>query len=148
MKEHSMTPIAGSDYLQTEVLTATPQRLQLMLIDAAIRSTSYARQQFAAQNVEAAFPSLLRAQSIMAELLSGLRPQSKDDLVARVAAVYIFVYTVLVTANLEHSAEKLDDALRVLETERETWRRICEQLGSERHEATAGMSLAGASFEA
>ena len=35
-----MTPIAGSDYLQTEVLTATPQRLQLMLIDAAIRSTN------------------------------------------------------------------------------------------------------------
>jgi flagellar secretion chaperone FliS len=142
MKEHSMTPVAGTDYLETEVKTATPQRLQLMLLDAAIRSASQARNYFEQRNDEAAFTPILRAQRIMAELLSGLSPDSDAELVRRVAAVYLFIYRSLIAANLEHSAARLDDALRVLVIERETWRRVCEHLGSENHEAAG----AGAAF--
>jgi flagellar protein FliS len=146
MKEHCMTPIAG-DYLATEVMTATPQRLQLMLLEAAIRSASQARGALADGNHERAFPHLLRAQRIMAELLTGLKPTPNDGLVGQVASVYVFIYRSLVAANLERSTARLDDALRVLDTERETWRQVCQQLGSQRHPETVG-SLLGASFEA
>jgi flagellar protein FliS len=145
-----MTPVAGSDYRETEVMTATPQRLQLMLIDAAIRFASQARQYLEQQNNEAAFTPIVRAQRIMAELLCGLSPDPKDGLVRRVAAVYLFVYRSLVAANLEHNADRLDDALRVLQFERETWRRVCEVLGAECQEA-AGDAVTfslGTSFEA
>lgn len=143
-----MTPIVGSDYLETEVMTATPQRLQLMLIDAAIRSASQARQCLQRQNNEAAFTATLRAQRIMAELLSGLRSESKDGLVRRVASVYLFIYSSLVAANLERDAARLDDALRVLEVERETWRRVCEELGSENQQTAEATFSLGTSFEA
>jgi flagellar protein FliS len=143
-----MTPRAGSDSLETEVLTATPQRLHLMLIEAAIRSTSQARHHFAAQNREAGLASVLRAQTIMGELLAGLQPGPDDDLTPRVAAIYLFIYRSLIAANLEYNVAKLDDALRVLETQRETWRSVCELLGSQRHEDAASTSLAGTSFEA
>ncbi|HEX4142700.1 MAG TPA: flagellar export chaperone FliS [Pirellulales bacterium] len=146
-----MTPIAGTDYLETEVMTASPQRLQLMLIDAAVRSASQARQFLAQQDKQAALAPNLRAQRIMAELLSGLKPEpeSQDGLVGRVASVYLFIYRSLIAANAEHSTARLDDALRVLEIERETWRQVCEQLGAEHHESEAGSALSlGTSFEA
>jgi flagellar secretion chaperone FliS len=144
-----MTPVAGTDYLETEVMTATPQRLQLMLLDAAIRSASQARLYFEQKDDQAAFTPILRAQRIMAELLCGLSPESEDSLVRRVAAVYVFIYRALIAANLEHSTAKLDDALRLLEVERETWREVCEQLGAESHEATTGATFSmGTSFEA
>src|SRR5580704_2250856 len=97
-KEHSMTPVAGTDYLETEVLTASPQRLQLMLIDTAIRSASQGRHFLDRQNNKAALTPILRAQRIMAELLTGLNPESKseDGLVGRVAGVYLFIYRSLI----------------------------------------------------
>ncbi len=119
-----------SDYLQTEVMTATPQKLQLMLIEAAIRSASQARMHWANRQNDAACLALLRSQGILTELLVTLNPHSSDPLVSRVAATYLFVYRTLVKANLEHSQDHLDAALRVLEVERETWRQICEKLGS------------------
>ena len=119
-----------------------------MLIEAAIRATSQARHYFAEQNREAGLASVLRGQTIMGELLAGLRPGPDDDLTPRVAAIYLFIYRSLVAANLERSIAKLDDALRVLETQRETWRSVCELLGSQRHEDAASTSLAGTSFEA
>ena len=144
-----MTPVAGTDYLETEVMTATPQRLQLMLIDAAIRSASHARYYLAQQNNQAALTPILRAQRIMAELISGLSSDSQDGLVRRVAAVDLFIYRSLIAANLEHSTARLDDALRVLDVERETWRRVCELLGAESHEAAVGTTYSlGTSFEA
>lgn len=145
-----MVPVAGSDYLETEVMTATPQRLQLMLLDAVIRSANQARYHFERQNYSAALTPNLRAQRIMGELLVRLNSESKDELVRRMAAVYLFIYRSLVAANLERSTSKLDDALRVLDVERETWRSVCEQLGSEQHDAAgAGTTFAmGTSFQA
>ena len=75
MKEHSMTPVAGTDYLETEVMTATPQRLQLMLIEAAIRSASQARPISDTAEQPGGLTPILRAQRIMAELLTGLNPE-------------------------------------------------------------------------
>jgi flagellar biosynthetic protein FliS len=120
-----------------------------MLIDAAIRSASQARQCFEQQNNQAALTPILRTQRIMAELLTGLSPASEDGLVRRVAAVYLFIYRSLIAANLERSIARLDDALRVLQVERETWRRVCELLSAENQETAAGATFSlGTSFEA
>ncbi|HTU25326.1 MAG TPA: flagellar export chaperone FliS [Pirellulales bacterium] len=142
-----MTPVAGADYLETEVMTATPQRLQLMLLEAAIRFSSQARAALEQQDAQAAFLPILRAQRVMSELLIGLKPEPQEELVRRVAGVYLFVYRSLIAANLEHSIARLDDALRVLNFERDTWREVCQQLATETHFAGAGLSL-GTSFEA
>jgi flagellar secretion chaperone FliS len=144
MKERSMVP-TGNDYLATEVMTAAPQKLQLMLIEGALRVAGQARQFLADQQREAASRALIRSQSILAELLSGLDHRTADESVRRVAGVYLFIYRSLIAANLEQSEARLGDALRVLEIERDTWRMVCERLGSEdSHEFAGG----GASFEA
>jgi flagellar protein FliS len=136
---------SSTDYQYTEVMTATPQKLQLMLVEAALRHAGQARQHLAGQQFEAAHNALIRSQSILAELLGSLNPSSGDETVARVIGVYSFVYRSLIAANIERSEAKLNDALRVLMVERETWRLVCDRLGS-RSEQTA--VAVGASFEA
>jgi flagellar protein FliS len=130
-----MQPHARENYLVTEVLTATPQKLQLMMIEAAIRFGQQARQQWQEGKTQAASDSLIRCQQIMAQLLGGMKPELDPELVSRVAGVYVFVFNCFVHAHLNHDQQHLDDALSVLAEEQQTWRLVCEKLGSRRSES-------------
>ena len=84
-----MTHSATEDYLATEVMTAAPQKLQLMLIEAAIRSAERARQNWRDGNNEAAMEALCHAQKVVSELLSGLNREVDPKLVGKVASVAV-----------------------------------------------------------
>ena len=127
-----MQSSARDDYLTTEVMTAPPQKLQLMLIDTAIRSAERARAKWRENKEEEALEALIHAQRVVSEMLAGLNAEVDPELAERVASVYTFVFRNLMEANYEHDEKKLEDALRVLAIERETWRQVCEQLGSEK----------------
>jgi flagellar protein FliS len=125
----TMAPHApNQDYLATEVLTAPPQKLRLMLIEAAIRYISRARASWTAGYTEEGGELILRAQEIVGELLAALKPDATSELVRNVAALYVFVFRALVEAHVHRNAARLDDALRVLSVEAETWRMVCRQL--------------------
>ena len=120
-----MERFARDNYLSTEVLTATPQKLHLMLVEAALRFTQRGRQLWETGQDAAACDSLVRAQNIISQLMAGLNYESGCDIVPRLSGVYQFVFRTLLDANLHRDPEKLDEALRVLEIERETWREVC-----------------------
>ncbi|OHB65920.1 MAG: hypothetical protein A2V70_02985 [Planctomycetes bacterium RBG_13_63_9] len=135
---------ARDSYLATEVLTATPQKLQLMLIEAAIRFAERARADWQADDDEQAADALGRAQQVVGELLAGLNRQLDSPLVKKIASVYLFVFRNLMEASCQRDEKKLDDALRVLQVERETWCQVCRKLGGESPPdapATTGLSL-------
>ncbi len=67
-----MNPQGAQHYLRTRVLTATPERLQLMLYDGAIRFAEQGKAALARSDFEASHLSLTRAQKVIAEL-SGSR---------------------------------------------------------------------------
>ncbi|MEE8452725.1 MAG: flagellar export chaperone FliS [Thermoguttaceae bacterium] len=125
-----MSTSARENYLVTQVMTATPQKLQLMTIEAAIRSIEQTKRHWQASEDAEAAESLIRAQQVMGELLGALNRDDESDLVKKVAAIYLFVFRTLMEANLDRSEEKLNDALKVLKVERETWQQVCEKLGS------------------
>lgn len=129
-------------YLTTEVMTATPQKLQLLLIEAAIRFIQRTRQHWQAHEGEQACEAIIRAQEIIAYILGGLSSAQDVQLTRKVAGVYLFIYRSLMEANLQQNEAKLDDAIRVLEVERETWRQVCEQLGSSDAPAATAPAMA------
>jgi flagellar protein FliS len=131
-------------YLVTEVLTSTPQKLQLLLIEGAIRAIERTRQKWRAGDDEQAAESLIRAQEIVAQMLAGLNTDVDPELVKKVAAVYVYIFRSLVDSHLERDEKRLDDALRVLEVERGTWREVCARLGG-RHPAGGDAYLPQAS---
>jgi flagellar protein FliS len=136
-----MQPPAGSHYLETDVFTATPQRLQLMLIDGAIRFVARTRLLWQEGKNDQACESLIRAQQIVTQLLAALNDRIDPKLTCRVASIYLFVFRTLVDANLHRDVAKLDEVSRVLEIERETWRQLCEKLGSTTGAAGDGLDL-------
>lgn len=123
-----MTPAARDEYLSTEVLTASPQKLQLMLIDAAIRSVGRAQSLWTGERNEHLTRAILHSQALVAQLIAGLAPNHESPLVQRILSVYEFVYRSLVTAYRQRDRNRLADVIAVLEVERETWRQVCEQL--------------------
>ena len=141
-----MQPHIRDSYLSTEVMTATPQKLHLMLIEAAIRFTRMAMTCRENGQHELAGEANRRAQDIVTEMLSGLRPDFDAELVRRVASIYMFIYRKLTTAHLTRDRSCLEDAIRILDIQRETWHQVCCQLGSSRAAETS--SHLGNSFVA
>jgi flagellar protein FliS len=123
-----MNSTARDEYLTTEVLTAAPQKLRLMLIEAALRFGRRAQTQWQNGENEAALAELIRSQEAVTQLISGLSANLESPLVRQIAAVYAFIYRSLVSAGFHRDSRKLSDALRLLETEQETWRQVCDRL--------------------
>ncbi|MHC4401379.1 MAG: flagellar export chaperone FliS [Planctomycetota bacterium] len=134
-------------YIEADVMTATPQKRQLMLLEAAIRYIQRTRHHWRAEEDDQACESLIRSQSIVAELLAALDKQVDPDLTKRVAGLYLFVFRALIEANSRRDETKLDEALRVLEPQREAWEGVCRELGTALEEE-AGARAASLDSEA
>lgn len=126
-----------SSYLESKVLTAPPQRLQLMLIEGAIRCARQAEEAIRAGDRVAASASLLRTIDIVGELLAAARAQ-KSDLNKKVADVYWFLFRRVTEAKINFDAAALAESLRLLEYERETWQLVCDKLSSDNPGTPAG----------
>ena len=116
-------------YLFTEVNTATPQKLQLLLIEAALRSANRARQ-FWQQGRDD------RAVQVAGCTPRDWWPKCLPASIAKPAAIWRRAFrrstsssfARLVKAGHRRDEKSLGDAIRILEIERETWRQLCDKL--------------------
>lgn len=114
-------------YFEERVLTASPERLQLILIEAALSASRKAEQLLVADRPMQANVELAQAEAVLAEIVSGFKRDVAPELVERTAAVYAFVIRRLTDAHLSGEVQPIRDAVRVLEVEHETWRQVCDQ---------------------
>jgi flagellar protein FliS len=134
-------PAQNSQYFESQVLTAPPQRLHLMLIEGAIR---FGRQAEAAlqrgDSVAAATPRL-KLIDIVGELLAGVR-ENTTDLNKRLSDLYLFLFRRASQAKINSDPAPLAELIKLLEFERQTWQLVCERMRSEPpHIAKPGLSL-------
>jgi flagellar protein FliS len=118
---------AADSYLENEVLTATPQKLRLLLIEGAIRFAHAAIRHWEEGRNEDAFESIVRCRGIVTELFSVIDNKEFGP-AAQVHDLYLFLFGELTEAQRNRDAEQVRGVLRVLQSERETWRQLCEQL--------------------
>jgi flagellar protein FliS len=128
---YHMSPFARDSYLATEVKTAAPQRLQWLLVDAALRSANRAGEFWRQGRDDLAIEALVHAQSVVGQMLAGIDRDSGGELAVRVSAIYEFIFRALVKAGRGRDQESLAEAVRILEIERETWRQLCMQIATE-----------------
>jgi len=117
----SNTDQAKSEYLRTKVLTASPEELHLMLYDGAIKFAEEAKRALAEGRLEEAHHATTRAQNILLEMSAGLNRELEPALCGKLASLYNFIYRRLVEGNMKHEVSALDDALKILNYQRETW---------------------------
>jgi flagellar protein FliS len=130
----------AQNYLRTKVLTATPEQLQMMLFDGAIRFCEQGRTALAEKNWEQSYNLISRAQKIIVELNCSLKHDVAPELCGRLTALYNYAYRHLIEANVEHKTESLEEAVKVLRYQRETWAMLMNQLGRQ-NAATAARGI-------
>jgi flagellar protein FliS len=121
---------ASGEYLRNAVLTASGEQLVLMLYDGAIRFARQAKEALARKDFEGSCDRLLRAQRIVQELQAGLRGEANPELARQMNSLYTFIYERLVQANMTQQPGPIDEALKILEHQRETWRMLLDKVRS------------------
>jgi flagellar protein FliS len=124
--------VSAANYLKTRVMTATPEQLQMMLYDGAIRFCEQAVPAIAKKDWETTYHTLSKAQRIVTELITSLRPEIQPDLCKKLAGLYTYIHRKLVEASTRHTPESLEEALRLLKFQRETWAMLMEQIGKQK----------------
>jgi len=119
-----------STYLESKVLTASPQRLHLMLIEGAIRFGRQAEESLRKGESASAAAPLLRTIDIVVELLAAVRA-NKSDLNKQIADQYWFLLRRVSSAKINSDAAALAEALRLLDYERQTWQLLCDKLSAD-----------------
>jgi flagellar protein FliS len=119
-------------YLRTKVMTAGPAELRLMLFDGALKFAERGRKGLADKDYEAAYEGISRCQQIILELINGLRPEQDPDLCVRLSGLYTFLYRRLIEASRQRSPEIVEEVIKLLEYERQTWVMLMEKIADER----------------
>lgn len=129
--------LAQQNYLRTKVLTATPEQLQMMLYDGALRFAEQARAALQQKNFEQSYNLISRVQKILTEMSCTLKHDVAPDLCGKLSALYNFAYRKLIEANIDHNVEAIDEAIEILRYQRETWAMLLDHLGKQKAAAAA-----------
>lgn len=132
-----MTMNQTNPYLRTKILTASPEELRLMLYDGAIKFCHQGLQTLDDPQRETSYNALVRAQRIVLELTTSLNHKQAPELCERLSALYTYIYRRLVDANFNRDAAAIQEAIKLLEFERETWVMLMKKLSDEGFVRTA-----------
>jgi len=108
-------------YRKTQILTAAPAELLVLLYNAALCFCDQARTRMAEKKYEESHDLLVRAENVVLELSSGLRKEVYPELVKNLAKLYEFIFYRLVEANVSHNPKCIEDAAQLLTMLRDTW---------------------------
>ena len=116
-------------YMGDKVATASPQQLLVMLYDRLALDLERAQTALGAGDHEESSRQLLHAQDIVAELRSSLRVDVWEG-GPRLAALYSWLFTELVTANVKRDANRVASCRQVVEPLRGAWRQAAASMAA------------------
>lgn len=122
----------GDAYLTTKVMTASQEELRLLLIDGAIKFATKGRMALESRDFEGCHEGYTRARAIILELVNSMRREVAPDLCDKLSAIYMFCYRLLTESSAEKDPKKADQAIELLNYDRETWVMLLEQVNKER----------------
>lgn len=117
----------ANPYLRNQVLSARPEQLRLMLFDGAIRFLRNGRKGLEAKDFDVSYTNISKAQKIVLELSNSLQPNVMPEVTEKLTALYTYIYRLLIEASTQRDTEPLDESLKLLKYERETWALLMEK---------------------
>ncbi|HHW07808.1 MAG TPA: flagellar export chaperone FliS [Clostridia bacterium] len=107
-------------YQQNQVMTAPPEKLVAMLYEGAVRFLTQAAQACEARNIPEAHQNLIKAQNIIAELMSNVN-RDVGEVGENLFLLYDFMYRRLVEANVKKDVKIILEVKELVESLRDTW---------------------------
>lgn len=127
----------NNPYFRTKVLTASPEQLRMMLIEGSLSFMREGREGLAAKDYEKSYNGLSQAKAIIMELMNALKPEVSPELCARLQSLYVYMFRLLTEGSFEKNLAKIDEAIELMEYDRETWAQVLEKLADEKKGAAA-----------
>ena len=115
-----MMPNPYAQYRQTQVQTAAPEQLVLMLYDGAVKFAAQAKEHITAKNMEAANNALIRVQDIFSELQASINDDA-GEIAQQLSLLYDYLYRRALDANLAKDVAIIDEIVTMVRDLRGTW---------------------------
>ncbi len=119
-------------YKKTQVETASPEALILMLYDGAIKFMCQAEIAFEEHDIEQISNLLLRIQAIFAELMTALDKEKGGEIAVNLERLYVFFLEKLGDANVKKDPAPMLEIKPLVQNLRNTW-----ELAMQRHQNAA-----------
>ncbi|MDD2997784.1 MAG: flagellar export chaperone FliS [Candidatus Riflebacteria bacterium] len=114
-------------YRKTQVETASPEALILMLYDGALRFMNQAEIAFEEKNLEQISNLLLRVQAIFAELMTALDKEQGGEIAVNLERLYVFFLEKLGEANVKKDIKPMLEIKPLIQNLRNTWEVAMQQ---------------------
>lgn len=127
-------------YQRTEVETATPEKILILLYDGAIQFLNKALIALNEKNIQEIHNNIVGAEHILLEFMNTLDFEQGGDFAIRLNALYQYFYNRLVEANMKKDKEIVKEVLNFLVDLRATWK---QAINMTKAEAQTVMSAGG-----
>lgn len=113
------------NYLESQIRTASPQRLRKMLIDGAIRYAGQVQAFQQQQDHDGAYSATEKLRMILDELLNGIKGDS--EIADQSKSIYGFLLETLTKSRCGKESHEIETIIEVLKIEQETWDMVCQK---------------------
>lgn len=121
-------------YQKNEVETASPEKILIMLYEAAIQFLNIARIEMTCdkknKDIGKIHTNIINAQNIISEFQETLNFEIGGEFAKQLYGLYSYLYQKLVEANVKKNVESIDEVLKHLRSLRDTWKKAIEQAQS------------------
>ena len=123
-----MSDSTRSKYLESKVLTASQPQLHLMMLEGAVRFGQKAVELWGEDDQALALEELLGRLMDIVEELTLCTSGQKHEISQQLEEQYAFIYRELASSRVNQDLPQFERCLELLDYQRETWRKVCEQL--------------------
>ncbi|MBN2737925.1 MAG: flagellar export chaperone FliS [Spirochaetales bacterium] len=130
-------------YRETQIKTATPGKLIIMLYDGAIKNVRNAISliEEKSKKFDAVNNHIIKAQDIISELMVSLNFEEGGEIAKNLFSLYMYMNKQLLEANLKKDIEPLKEVQRHLSELREAWAQIDSKPAAS--SVSGGINIAG-----
>ena len=115
---------ANNAYVSNEIMTASPNKLVLMLFDGAIKNLKLTELAMKEKNIEKINEYIQKTQKIIVEFMSTLNHKDGGEVAKSLQNLYSYMFTTLIQANTQKDLTKVQEVRGYMEELRETWAQI------------------------
>jgi flagellar protein FliS len=118
-------------YKETQIETASPVKLIVILYEIIINSIEQAKSYMAEKKYDLVNKELSRAQDGIIELIAALDFERGGDIAKNLYSIYLFCSRRLFEGNIEKNPQMLDEVKNILSNLKEAWEKISTMVSEE-----------------
>ncbi len=124
--------MAAKNYLEKQIMTASPGERIVLLYDGAIRFLMLTKKNIEEGEIENRFNNNKRAGDIITYLMSTLDKEKGGEVAEKLERFYLYMLQRLMDVDMKNDIEAVDDVIGKLRTLRSGWEKIAKgQLNSD-----------------